>query len=133
MNRFWSITIGAIIVTSLIVLGFTILQIQDQKDSLIYDLQYRTQILSGSFVESIEPAYNAKSYDNLQKLIDKFTDKQGLLGLVVFNNKGDLVASSGNVLADIFESSLPKQVMDLDRPLDVFVTINNKKIYQFTE
>ncbi|MCX6721333.1 MAG: trehalose-6-phosphate synthase [Candidatus Staskawiczbacteria bacterium] len=131
MDQFWSIIIGALVLTSIIVLGFTVFQVHEQQVSLLADLKYRTQILSESFKESIEPIYIAKSIESLQKILDKFTDKQRLMGLAVYDNKGNVVASSAGLSEEIVNNAKPTPVMDADSASGNFATIENSKIYEF--
>lgn len=131
MNQFWSIIIGVFVLTSMIVFGFTFFQVQEQQTSLVSDLKYRTQILSESFKESIEPAYVANSKTSLQKILDKFADKQRLMGLAVYDNKGGVVASSAGLSEKIVNSITPAEAMDADSASGYFITIENSKIYEF--
>lgn len=131
MNYFWSVIIGVLVLTSIVVFGFTVFQVQSQKDSLVSDLEYRTQILSESFKESIEPAYNANSLISLQRILDKFANKQRLMGLVVYNSKGEIVASSVGLSGEIVSSAKPAAVMDSDNASGSFVTVGKNKVYQF--
>lgn len=129
-NQFWSIIIGVFVLTSIIVFGFTFFQAQEQQISLVSDLKYRTQILSESFKESIEPAYILKSKTSLQKILDKFADKQRLMGLAVYDNKGEVVASSAGLSEKIVNSAAPNKAMDADNSFGDFTTLENSKIYR---
>lgn len=133
MNYFWTIIAGVLILTSIIVFGFTFFQVNQQQASLIADLEYRTKVLSDSFKESIEPAYNAKTFTSLQKILDKFADKQRLMGIVVYDDKGVVMASSAGLSDKIINSAATTQVTDTGNASGNFVTIDNVKVYEYIE
>ncbi len=133
MNQFWTIVVGILVLTSVIVFGFTFFQVSGQRASLVSDLEYRTQILSESFKESIEPAYINNSQESLQKTLNKFTDKQRLLGIVVYDSKGGVVAYSVDLLDEIIKSAKPAHAMDADSASGSFVSVEKNKIYEFVD
>jgi len=133
MNKFWSIIVAVLVLTSVIVFGFTFFQAHDQRASLILDLEYRTQLLAESFKESIEPVYIANSVTSLQKILNKFADKQRLMGIVVYDSKGVVVASSAGLPEKIVNESSPAQVMDADNASGSFVTAGKNRVYEFID
>jgi len=131
MNQFWSIIIGVFVLTGIMVFGFTFFQVQERQASSISDLKYRTQILSESLKESIEPAYIASSTNSLQKILDKFANNQRLMGLAVYDNKGNIVAYSVGLPEEIIKSVDPTKAMDADNASGDFATAEKSKIYKF--
>ncbi|MSU56245.1 MAG: trehalose-6-phosphate synthase [Candidatus Taylorbacteria bacterium] len=106
-------TLGAIVAVSIIVFGFTYTQVNQERLNLSADLQYRTRLLSDTLKESIEPSYSRNSTSTLQRIVDKFADKERIIGLGVFNNRGVPLASS---------KDMPKRVTD--NPDFVFVALD---------
>src|SRR3989344_3552659 len=94
MRQIIFVTLGAIFAVSLIVFGFTFNQVNQERLNLSADLQYRTRLLSDTLKESIEPSYSRNSTSTLQRIVDKFADKERIIGLGVFNNRGVPLASS---------------------------------------
>jgi len=131
MDKFWSIIIAVLALTGITVLGFTVFQVQDQKRSLISDLEYRTGILAESLRESVEPVFIANSYASLQKILNKFAGKQRLIGLAVYDSKGVVIASSEDISEEIIKNSLISGAMDADNASGEFLTIEKIKIYNF--
>jgi len=131
MNQFWSIIIGIFVLTCIVVFGFTFFQVQERRASSVSDLKYRTQILSESLKESIEPAYIANSKTSLQKILDKFTNNQRLMGLAVYDNKGSIVAYSVGLPEYIVKSANPTKAMDADTASGDFATAEKSQIYEF--
>ncbi len=128
------IILGIVLVIVLIVLNSTIKQANEEQLSLSLDLQYRTRLLADSLRESVEPIYGRNSVPELQKLVDKFADREHVVGLAVFNNKGVKVATSAD-LPETFLSNLPlvSNVMDSDKPTGEFIRDGGKNYYVFVE
>ena len=98
------------------------------------DLEYRTSLLADSFKESIEPYYSASAIETLQKVLDRFADRQRLMGLAVYDSKGGVVASSAGLSQKIVSSTaVVEKAMDGDKNLGEFTRIDNNKIYEFAE
>lgn len=133
MNYFWTIIIVVVVLTSIIVIGFTAFQVQQQQTSMISDLEYRTAVLSESFKESIEPLYTANSITSLQKILDKFTDKQRLIGLVLYDVNGKVVTSSADLQDEIIVSANPTQAIVAGSAMGNFRTIGRIKVYEFID
>ena len=104
MKHIILITLGAIFAVSLIVFGFTYSQVNQERLTLSADLQYRTRLLSDTLKESIEPSYSRNSTSTLQRIVDKFADKERIIGLGVFNNRGIPLASSKDMPKRVTEN-----------------------------
>ncbi|MDR3642718.1 MAG: trehalose-6-phosphate synthase [Candidatus Doudnabacteria bacterium] len=101
MKQLLAIISTVVIITSLVVIGYTFRQVQDQRTSLADDLQLRTALLADSFKESIRPSYLTNSTATLQSLLDKFENREQLLGLAVYDSKGVLFATSAELPNDL--------------------------------
>lgn len=119
-----------IIIISLIVIAFTVNQVQQEQLRLESDLQYRSTILSESLKESVEPNFINKSNTQIQRIVDKFEDQERLVGMTVFDNKGNAVATSSALLAEISQyKKIAENAMDADKPTGDFVELKNEKSY----
>ncbi|PIQ68145.1 MAG: trehalose-6-phosphate synthase [Candidatus Taylorbacteria bacterium CG11_big_fil_rev_8_21_14_0_20_46_11] len=97
MKQILLITAGAIFAVSIVVFGLTYSQVNQERLTLSADLQYRTRILADSLKESVEPSYSKNSTTTLQRIVDKFADRERIVGLAVFNNRGVTLASSKDI------------------------------------
>ncbi len=104
MKQILLITLGTILAVSLIVFGFTFNQVNEERLTLSADLQYRTRLLSDTLKESIEPSYSRNSTSTLQRIVDRFTDRERIVGLGVFNNRGVPLANSKEMPARVTEN-----------------------------
>ena len=116
MRHILLITLGAILAVSLIVFSFTYSQVNEERLNLSADLQYRTRLLTDSLKEAVEPSYSRNSTTTLQRIVDRFTDRERIVGLAVFNNRGVPLAAS---------KDMPKRVTE--NPDFVFVALDKNE------
>ncbi|MDP3883049.1 MAG: trehalose-6-phosphate synthase [Candidatus Staskawiczbacteria bacterium] len=134
MRNIISFVIGSFVIVGIVVFGLTIVQINEQKKSLSADLEYRTTLLADSLKESVEPYYINNSMESLQKVLNKFADGKRLIGLAVFDNKGEVVASSQGLSKSIISmATAAEQAMDTDKNIGIFAKAGQTKIYEFAE
>ncbi len=119
---------------SIVIFAFTIQQTQQEKKSLVVDIEKRTQLLADSLKESIEPYYLVNSNDKLQKVVDKFANRERLIGIVVYDNKGEIVAVSAGLPEEMTaDASVSNLAMDSDKSLGDFNKAQDNKVYVFAE
>ncbi|MBI2476529.1 MAG: trehalose-6-phosphate synthase [Candidatus Taylorbacteria bacterium] len=134
MKQLLFIIVGVIIAVSAIAFAFTLTQANQQQLSLTADLQYRTHLLADSLKESVELYYTGHSTEALQKIVDKFANRERLVGLAVYDNKEKPVATSAGLPQTIIDQPhLVSDVMDRDEPRGNFLKIDGKSMYVFVE
>src|SRR3990167_10545694 len=120
MRQGYLITAGIILAVSLVVGLFALNQANQEQIELTSRLQSRSQVLSDSLAESIEPSYNRRATSTMQRIIERFVSSERLSGIGVFDNLGSIVASSEDLpLPD--DGKLVTTVMDSDEALGDFV------------
>ncbi|MEK7574939.1 MAG: trehalose-6-phosphate synthase [Patescibacteria group bacterium] len=125
-----SLIVGAI----LIAVGFTFEQARQEKQALSADLEYRTRLLAEGLKESIEPNYVGNSTVALQKIVEKFANRERLVGLAIYDTKGSVVASSAGVSGDILDKNpLVGTAMDSNKPASDFIQHDEKSLYVFVD
>ena len=103
--------IGIIILAvSLVSIGFTIDQVEQERASLTVDLQYRTSVLAGSLKEIIETNIEYRPRDYLQTVANMFSDRDKFAGMVIYDNNLEQLAITTNLI-DEFPSA-PSIVSD---------------------
>lgn len=119
-----------VLIVSLIVTAFTVNQVENESQRLKTDLQYRTTLLAESLRESIEPNFINKSDAYLESVLERFTTKERLAGLGVYDNKGNMIVASSTVSeATLSAQQVISNTMDADKASGDFITLGNKKIY----
>lgn len=130
MKRLAIVIFVVIIVISLIFTVFTINQVQQEEIKLKSDLQYRTSLLAESLKETIEPDFINKSSQQLQKLIDKFSARERLAGMMIFDNKGNMMATVSALMTQTLETKkIAGDSMDADKANGDFIKLNKENIY----
>lgn len=131
MKQVLKIIAVVVVIISLVVFVFTFLQVRQEEASMLDDLRYRTTLLADSFKESIRPSYLSNNTSSLQPLLDKFAGHERLLGLAVYNDKGDVFAVSNGLPPDLaIDATIPEQAMDSDSVEgDFFTTERSGKVY----
>lgn len=119
-----------VLVVGLIVLVFTLGQVGREEKRLTADLEYRSNLLAESLKETAEPQFVSQSTQYLQLLVDRFADRERLVGLAVYDNKEALVAASAGLAAEMFGSQgVAANVMDEDEAGGEFVRWEEGKLY----
>lgn len=133
MKRYWMITIVILLVTGITVLGFSVFKAYNQKSSMTSDLSYKTRVLADSFKESVESIYILNSPNILQRISDRFTEKQKLVGIVVYDKDGNVLVSSGKLSEKAFENSVILNVISSKLVKDRFISVSGSKLYALSE
>lgn len=120
-----------IALVSMVTLAFTYTQVKDEEVQLRSDLQYRSSLLAESLRVAIEPSIGDESpAAELKPVVDKFTSKERLAGLVITDNKGQNIVTSENLPKKISNSTkLESDVMDSDKPKGSFVNEKERMMY----
>src|SRR3989344_1452566 len=120
MRQVYLITAGIILAVSLVVGLFALNQANQEQIELTSRLQSRSQVLSDSLAESIEPSYNRRATSTTQRIIDRFVSNERLSGIGVFDNAGTVVAASEDLPLPP-DGMLIRTVMDSDEAQGDFV------------
>src|SRR3990170_9141692 len=88
------IIISIIIVISVLVLLFTLMQVRQEKERLTIDLERRSPLLGESLKETIEPLLEKGRPERLQKIVEKFGNRERLAGVAVYDVKDKLITAT---------------------------------------
>jgi trehalose 6-phosphate synthase len=89
---------------------FTLMQVRQEKERLTIDLQRRTSLLGESLKETIEPLLDRGHPERLQKIVEKFGNRERLAGVAVYDVKDKLIAATPSLSG--YLSATPKFVMN---------------------
>jgi trehalose 6-phosphate synthase len=126
------IILSIVVVISVLVLLFTFLQVREEKERLTTDLQRRASLLGESLKETIEPLLEKGRPERLQKIVEKFGNRERLAGLAVYDVKDKLVAATPPLSAHL--SATPAFVthaMNSDLEGGDFFPLGGKKMYLY--
>ena len=127
MKQLLIMIVGVAVIVSLVVFVFTLRQVRQEEASMLDDLRLRTALLADSFKESIRPSYLNNATSTMQMVLDKFANRERLLGLAVYNNKSGIFAVSAGLPAELTaDASIPEQAMDADSVTSDFLAIEER-------
>ncbi len=84
-----------------VALLFAYYQVKAERRALKNDLQNRAQLLADSLAQSVELLLERRSRKELQVLVDRFGNRERLAGVVVYDEKNQVIAMTSG-LADRF-------------------------------
>src|SRR5882762_9475562 len=91
----------SVVVVSLLYAGY---QVRTEKRNLRNDLVRRSSVLAESLQESIEPLLDGASGKNLQRLVDRFGEREHLKGVAVYDDSGAALAITPGLARRFHES-----------------------------
>jgi len=95
------IILSIVLVISVLALLFTLIQVRREKERLTIDLERRSSLLSDSLEEAIEPLLEKGHPDRLQKIVEKFGNRERLAGVAVYDVKDKLIAATPSLSAHL--------------------------------
>src|SRR5712664_4290883 len=89
-----SLIVGITLVSS----GFSYYEVLTEKRALRSDLERRAEMLGESLVGNVERSWNTGSgrapNNELQRLVQRFGNREHMLGVVIYDREGTLVAAT---------------------------------------
>ena len=126
------LVVSLVLVVALVAVAFSLYQVQEERIRLTSDLQRRSIILAESLQESVIPLVTSESQKKLNRLVQRFGNRDRFQGIAVHDAHGQLLASTADVEAQI-SGSVPQVVHVLaeGRPAGSFVRVGNRRIYLY--
>lgn len=125
--------IVSLVLTVAVVAGFSAyFQVQQERSRLNDEIARRSRLLAESLQESVLPAIQMDSSTNLQRLVEKFGNRERVRGMAIYDAKGKALAVTEKLAPSL--SSVPGLVADaLDRRVDVstFETSGDKRMHVY--
>src|SRR5579863_4666679 len=94
--------VSLIVCITLVSLAFSYYQVVGEKRRLRSDLERRAEVLGESVAGNVEKSWESGSDRGLQRLVQRFANREHLLGVAVYNQQGKVVAITselGHVLS----------------------------------
>ncbi|HKT48580.1 MAG TPA: trehalose-6-phosphate synthase [Candidatus Acidoferrales bacterium] len=86
-----------IVSVGVVSLLFAAYQVNSQRKNLRNDLMHRSALLAESFQESIEPLIDRGTDRGLQRLVDRFSEREHLKGIAVYDSEGKAIAITADL------------------------------------
>ncbi len=84
--------ISLIVGITLVSLAFSYYEVRSEKRGLTRDLERRAEVLAESLAGNIEPHLAKGSQKELQRIVERFGNRQHLDGVAIYNQKGAPIA-----------------------------------------
>jgi len=133
MRTTLKIVLPLIVSVVLVSLLFAAYQVRTQKRLLHNDLNRRAEILGESLQENVEPLFDRALPDkSLQRLVDRFGQREHLKGIAVYNANGTALALTPG-LAPVFQSrpATATRAALRDAGFGEFVNIENSPMHVY--
>jgi hypothetical protein len=75
--------------------------------SLHHELERHALVLAESIAKSVEPLVESNSYHELQRLVDRFKDREQIAGIAVYSASGELLAISSGLAGRLDQMPAP--------------------------
>jgi len=120
------------LVVALVAVGSSFHQVRKERLRLAADMERRVVLLAESLRESVVPLVRSDSREKLDRLVERFGNRERLQGIAIFGRQADVIASTAE-LKNRIPRSLPQVVNSLEegRPASAFKQIEGKRIYIF--
>jgi trehalose-6-phosphate synthase len=107
-------------------------EVRSEKRGLRTDLERRAGILAESLQEIVEPALERSSRDQLRRVVERFSNRERLAGVVVYDDHGQVLAESSNLTAGINSVPVPlEQLKANDAGLSEFRKVGEAQMHVY--
>jgi len=107
-------------------------EVRSEKRGLRTDLERRAGILAESLQEIVEPALEHGSRDQLRRVVERFSNRERLAGVVVYDDGGKILAESSNLSAGINSVQVPlEQLKATDTGIGEFRKIGDTQMHVY--
>ncbi len=124
------LTVSLLVVVALTATVFSFYQVRAERIRLSSEMERRAIVLAESLQESVIPLVQSNSFPGLNRLVEKFGNRERIEGIAVLDNQGNVIASTAWLKSRI-PQPLPQAVTSTveKRPADGFLAIEGKKTY----
>jgi len=96
--------VSLIVGITLVSLGFSYYQVVGERRRLRGDLERRAEVLGESIAENVEGSWKVGSDRDLQRLVQRFGNREHFLGVAIYDKQGSIVAITPQ-LRDLFTAT----------------------------
>ena len=99
MRMSFRLIFSLVIGVTLVSLLFAFYQVRAEKRGLRNDLQRRAEVLTESLQEAVEPLLEKRSRKDLQRVVERFGNRERLAGVAVYDHAGHAIGVTSNLTA----------------------------------
>jgi trehalose-6-phosphate synthase len=121
--------ISLIVVIVSLASGSAYLQVRQEREHLRQDLDRRSRLLAQSLQEVVEPLLNEDPSKNLRRVVEKFGNRERLVGVAVYDLQGAPIAVTGRLASVVRAApSIVAGVLSSHQDASEFATIDNRRM-----
>lgn len=122
--------VSLVFVVALAVFVFSLYQANHERNRLARDLERRSIILAESLQESIAPLIQSNAIAKLNRIVERFGNRERLKGIAVFDKQGIALTLTAHLKHQITQP-FPQAVNSVteNRSIGSFMTIGEQKMY----
>ncbi|HXV18562.1 MAG TPA: hypothetical protein VD883_00615, partial [Candidatus Omnitrophota bacterium] len=126
-----------IIVIAAAAIGFSFWQANQEEVRLKNELERRANVIADSLKESIEPILSKGDEDSLRRIVNKFSNRERLLGVAVYDIQGNFLAASEGLEIVLRESPkiLNQSIQEVERlnsQYGEFIKLSDKPAHAYS-
>jgi len=127
------LVVSLVLVVALVAVSFSLYQVREERIRLTSELERRTIVLAESLQESVTPLVASDSQGKLDRLVQRFGNRDRFQGIAIHDADGRLLASTADLEPQI-PGSVPQvtRVLAEGRPAGGFIRVGNRRIYLYT-
>ena len=124
--------VSLVIVVALVALAFSLHQVNKERGLLARDLERRALILAESFQESLAPLIQSGANSRLNRIVNRFGNRERLKGTVIFDRQGTVITATSNLILDakLLSAQAVNTILE-NRSIGNFLTIDGQQVYVF--
>ncbi len=124
--------VSLVIVVALVALAFSLHQVNKERGLLARDLERRALILAESFQESLAPLIQSGADSRLNRIVNRFGNRERLKGTVIFDRQGTVITATSNLILDakLLSAQAVNTILE-NRSIGNFLTIDGQQVYVF--
>ncbi len=129
-----SLRLIACLVVSISLVTFVVArtQVRGEKRGLRADLARRAEVLTESLQETVEPSLQRGSAIQLQRIVDRFGDREHLAGIAVYDQNGDLLAASAKLTHSADNPpNVFAEAKSTNEGTGAFANLNSSTMYEY--
>lgn len=104
-----------LLVVAFVAIAFTYSQAQEEEEALTEDLQRRSLLLADSLTSTVQTYVVTGNKAQLQNIVNRIAARERLTGLIVLDNKEQILASSSATRTDVFADVAKTAVSAMDQ------------------
>jgi trehalose 6-phosphate synthase len=122
--------VSLILGVTLVSLGFSYYQVVGEKRRLRSELERRAEVLGESLADNVERSWEFGSDRELQRLVQRFGNREHLAGVAVYDRQGKLVAMTPELGKTLTASpqAIPQAIAD-DHNESAFVRLGSEPVH----